>query len=86
MFKTEWLIDKPLSKNNKFSSLSSYEAGLELYFRLISVREKCDAAFKALHTKATRIFQHIYLMYANDLAVLNEGTINHYNDGLFQPG
>lgn len=43
----------------------------------------CDAAFEALHTRATRIFQHIYLMYANDLAVLNEGTINHYNDGLF---
>lgn len=44
---------------------------------------KCDAAFEALHTIATRIFQHIYLMYANDLAGLNEGIINHYNDGLF---
>ena len=49
----------------------------------ITVSQKRDAAFEALHTKATRIFQHIYLMYANDLAVLNEGTINHYNDGLF---
>lgn len=44
--------------------------------------KKGDAAFQALHTKATRIFQHIYLMYANDVAVLNEGTINHYNDAL----
>lgn len=49
----------------------------------IKEKIKCDAAFEALHTKATIIFQHIYLMYANDLAVLNEGTINHYNDGLF---
>lgn len=45
-------------------------------------RKKFNAAFQALHTRATRIFQHIYLMYANDLAVLNEGTINHYNDPL----
>lgn len=42
-----------------------------------------DDAFEASHTKATRIFQHIYLMYANDLSVLNEGIINHHNDGLF---
>lgn len=45
-------------------------------------KKKCDAAFEALHNRATRTFQHIYLMYANDLAVLNEGTINHYNDPL----
>lgn len=45
--------------------------------------EKCDAAYDSLHAKAIWIFQHIYLMYANDLAVLNEGAINHYNDGLF---
>lgn len=34
----------------------------------------------ATQTKAIRIFQHIYLMYANGLGEINEGTINHYND------
>lgn len=64
-----------------------FAAGTELYFSSISPhvkkkKKKCDAAFEALHNRATRTFQHIYLMYANDLAVLNEGTINHYNDPL----
>lgn len=50
---------------------------------LLFLFKKISAAFEALHTKTTRIFQHISLMYANDLAVPNEGTINHFNDGLF---
>lgn len=33
-------------------------------------------------TKAIRIIQHIYLMYANGLGEINEGTINHHNDAL----
>lgn len=43
-------------------------------------KKKKKSVSQALHTRATRIFQHIYLIYANDLAALNEGTINHYND------
>lgn len=32
---------------------------------------------------ASYLLPHTILMYANDLASLNEGTINHSNDGLF---
>lgn len=56
------------------------------HFYFLSVTpalKKRNVVFESVHAKTTRIFQHISLSYANDLAGLNEGTINHFNYGLF---
>lgn len=64
-----------------FIDAPQYLNGTKQYCTILKIQ--WNPAFQTLHTKAARIFQHIYLMYANDLAMLNEGTINHFNDALF---